>query len=472
MTIAFDASPVNLSYVAALRGVKPRAPETPFAYAQYGVRDALALICLAASNPEGQFYGVIRDAAEAAKAQELSTARQVENIRFGAPLMLPKLDYMVCDSSLGEGEREEFFTLAASHLKPSGLLACSYRAYANAEDILSFIVSEFEPNLKAKDIPGFVADLRALGTTWFAKHPASDDAKVFLAEGRAKGQARSGTVDVMTALLPRGFAYAGDAVVGANYMELMAPAASHSVLEGCREHLLYEVLRDFATQRLDRADIWVRTPAEQTDNVVDLFGNFTFGITMPREQVPVRVKAEGKVLDFKQKPYPQWIELLTMLPASIGDFLAHPKGKGVEPIDAVAALQMLVAAGIARPMRGRYEASGEKTAQQPHWVLPFNRALNETPITSARVLLASSIIGGGLTVSAREALVLQALGRGGMTRSVDALLPELHRVATDPALAAQIMDVAEPTPELAHNMVHNTVAQSLVRWYAYGVLAA
>ena len=53
-----DFSPAPLSYVAALRGIRPRKPGDRFAYAEIACNDPERLICLAASNPEGHFYGL------------------------------------------------------------------------------------------------------------------------------------------------------------------------------------------------------------------------------------------------------------------------------------------------------------------------------------------------------------------------------------------------------------------------------
>jgi hypothetical protein len=62
MSIApISFSPVSLSYIAALRGFKPRRPGEAFTYALVNCPSPELLIGLAASNPEGQFYGLTGD---------------------------------------------------------------------------------------------------------------------------------------------------------------------------------------------------------------------------------------------------------------------------------------------------------------------------------------------------------------------------------------------------------------------------
>jgi hypothetical protein len=66
---------------------------------------------------------------------------------------------------------------------------------------------------------------------------------------------------------------------------------------------------------------------------------------------------------------------------------------------------------------------------------------------------------------------MQALDRAGLANSVSALLPELQRLAKNPLQAARVMD-SEPTPESAKQMIEDVVSESIVKWYAYGLLEA
>ena len=448
-------------------------------------------MCLAASNPEGRFYGVMPTLAEATEANAIALMRQVANVTFlaGTPSQvssqLPMLDVLVAEdlaAPLAAADRAMMFVLAEQRLAPSGLFAMRYRAYAKVEDTLRFLVREFAPEMNVVQAREFLDEIKALGALYFAGHP--EDAAVleqaiaenlpdlFFARFLAGEAAASGTLEVMEGLLPRGFAYVGDAEVGVNYVELAAPVAAHEVLASCREHLLFEPIKDFTLQRLERNDVWCRLPAAQTNDMAQLFGRFTYGITVPRDQIPASVKSLGWDVDLTEPLYVKLIELMTLLPMGVGDFLAHPSGKGEDAAEVLNAVQMLVALGLARPMRGHYAGRVEAQSGHPKWAAGYNSHLNETPIRTGKVLLASPVVGDALAIPARDALVIQALHRVGMENSASALLAELICIAANPALAAQIMDVAEPTSEIARNMIQDVVSRSLVRWYAYGVLAA
>jgi hypothetical protein len=492
-----DMSPVSLSYAAALRGVKPRVPGKDFRYAHLACRDFLSLVCLAASNPEGRFVGVAADAEAAAKAREVATARCVLNVAFtfgtpsslvaepaAMPSLLSSLDYLVIDETfapLSVSERQALFSFAEKNLKPSGLFAYSYRAYDNPDEILRFLVNELAPATTATQARELLDELKALGPLYFKDHPitlAALDRAIdsgvpddFFATCRRDEAARSGTFDTLAGLLPWGFAFAGAADIDANYMELSTPPSAHDVLSNCREHLLYEAVKDFAMNRLVRHDIWCRLPAVSTDSSVELFGDFTYGITLSREQVPSRVTTSGKVVDLSLPLFANMIEVMTALPMGLGDFLQHPLGKDADATEALEALQVLIALCIARPMRGLHQSTGPVQLTDLKWATAYNRYLNDTPINERQVLLASQVIGNGVSVPARDALVMQAINRAGIENSPLSLFAELKRIARDPALAAMIMDT-EPSQDMVDNMIHDVVTHSMVQWYAYGLLAA
>ena len=488
-TASLDFSPVRLEYVAALRGIKPRGKV--FTYARLAPFDLDALMGLAASNPEGKFYGLLQEPEKVPVATATAEARHVRNLTFfaGSPLQwmekLPPLDYIVADSAektLTAAERATLFAVVEQKLILGGVFAHRYRAYASPEEGLRFLVREFAPEMTMVQAREFLDEIKALGTLFFAKHPETAETldkaiaenlpDLFFDPFLTGNPSASGALEEMEGLLPRGFAYVGDTAVGVNYLDLAAPQKAQDVLASCRDHLLFEPIKDFALQRGERQDVWCRLPIEQTNDTATLFGGFTYGITTAKDQIPSAIKGYGRIVDLTQPLYTKLIDLMTTLPMSIGDFLGHPSGKDSDPSEVLEAIQTLVALGLAQPMRGHYTGRVEAQIAHPKWASGYNSHLNDHPITSNRVLLASPIVGNVISLSAREALVIQALHRAGMEASVDVLLTELLRIATNPSLAAQIMDVAEPTPEMAHNMIQDVVTRSLLRWYAYGVLAA
>lgn len=497
MTPCSVSNPVSLSYVGALRGATPRQPGAAFAYALINCRQPYALMCLAASNPEGRFFGLMGDAGSAQAATEQARGRLVHNVTFltGTPEQavaqilsgaspLPPLNYLCVDETvapLTPEERGAIFDMAAKLLLPGGLFHYIYDAYDDAHGALRFLVRELAPEMTAEQAKEFLRELKALGGPYLAQNPAvAAKLDAAIAQGIPdefftaydEGEARSGTFDAIVALRPRDFAYVGDANIATNYIELSVYPEAQPVIQECVDSPLYEPIKDFALNRRVRSDIWCRHPAPQTSDVVELFGGFAYGIVLPQDQVPKEIKARSTTIDLSSPLFTQLINLMAFMPVTIGDFLAHPDGKGFAPLDVVGAVQILVACGLAQPMRGLQQAGGMSSLEQPKLSGSFNSYLDKTDVTGEDVWLASPVLGGGISVSARDALVMQALNRAGLANSVAALLPELDRLAKSPAQAARVMDVAEPTAEIAHHMIEDSVGRSIIQWYAYGLLEA
>jgi hypothetical protein len=490
-------SPVSLRYIAALRGKKPKPTGAEFTYAEVACTDPEALICLAASNPEGRFYGFVADEAARRAGEILAINRGIFNAVFIAATpsqilarlangssLPPMLDYLCCDQSAGAlpaDEKQALYDLAEKRLNAGGMFTTSYRPYDSEDGALRFLVRELVPEMTDDQKQELLTELKRLGTTYLSTH-AEVSAK--LTDAIIKGApasffdtysdapAPSGTFDVTVAMRSRGLAYAGDANLTSNYVELAVPREAQDLVVKCRDHILYEQIKDLALNRSVRSDIWVKLPVEQSAVPAELFGGFAYGITLPRDQVPTTFKAQGKDIDLSGSLYVKLIDLMSTLPMGIGDFLAHPSGQNEQPEKIIEALQILVACGIASPMRGlRAANSNTSSIAQPRLVGSFNSYLDKTDLSDKEVWFSSSVMGCGVAVPARDAFVMQALNRAGLTNSVSALMPELRRIANTPS-AKTIFKSADPTAEIAQELIRDVVGKSLPQWYAYALLSA
>jgi|GEM_PF-748073 hypothetical protein len=489
-------SPISLRYIAALRGNKPKKTGVEFAYAEAACKTPENLICLAASNPEGRFYGLMSDDAARSKAEEEALQRGTFNVIFltGSPSealarlakgssLPPMLDYLCCDESqepLSASERAALFDLAQKRLNPGGLFVTSYRAHDREDGALRFLVQELAPEMDAEQKQDFLSEIQKLGSSYLVKH--SDMVKV-LEKAIAKrtpqtffshfdgASATSKTFDTMVAAGSHGFAYAGDATLASNYVELAIPKEAQDLIVSCRKNPLYEVIKDLALDRVVRSDIWIKTPSEQSALPADLFGGFAYGIVLPREQIPLSYAAKGKTLDLSGPLYAKVLDLMSVMPVGVGDVLSHASGRNESPEKILEVFQILVACGFASPMRGTLTANTDYSVSQPRLVGSFNRFLDKTNLTDQDVLFSSQVAGCGVVLPAREAFVMQAINRAGLGDSVTALMPELRRIAHTPA-ALSVIKTEEPSAEIAHAMILDIVGKSLPQWYAYALLEA
>lgn len=457
---ALDASPARLRYVAALRGVVPSKEGAAFSYLQTGVYDPQELVCMAISNPEGQFYGLLSNRQALDTIQQEVQRRAITNITFVNKLdSLPsQIDFMCFDGPqemLSQDERKELFDIAENKLVPNGIFCLRYKICETVDSLRQFLQAKCVPELLPAQQETF---LQELGAT--EKEPLSTEPV-------------SGTFETLAALLPRGFAYVGDAQIASNYIELSVSPQAQGFLLSYQDNLFYESMKDFALSRLVRSDVWVRLPIQQSSDMPTLFNPFTFGISTPKEKIPAKLQTVGgKEINLETPLFLNLIGLMAKLPMGVGDFLSHPIGDVFDGNEVLSSIQILVAAGIAQPMRGHYEARTEGDAQ----IVPtqsVNNFLNDLTISTPSVRLASPVAGMAITLSAREALVLQAIARAGLGNSVGALLQELERLSKqNPSLAAKIMDTAQPSPEMADAMLRNVIDRNVTRWYAYGLMAA
>lgn len=489
-------SPVSLRYIAALRGNKPKRTGAAFTYAEIACANSEKLICLAASNPEGRFYGLVADETARRASEQEANNRGTFNVVFlvGTPSQTlarlangsslpPMLDYLCCDESatpLPAAEHQALFDLAQKRLNPGGLFAISYRAHDRDDGALRFLVRELAPEMNDDQKQEFLTELKRLAGTYLAKHA---DIAARLDDSIAKGTpqsffslydgepAVSATFDTLVAMRSRGFSYAGDATLISNYVELAVPVEAQNLVVSCRANPLYESIKDLALNRIVRSDIWVQAPAEQSANPAELFGGFAYGIIMPRNQIPASYAAQGKTIDLSGPLYIKLLDLMAIMPIGVGDVLSHPATKDEQPEKILEALQVLVACGIASPMRGQLSATNSSGTAQPRLVGNFNRYLDKTDLTDKAVYLSSQVMGCGVVLSAREAFVMQALNRAGLNNSVSALMPELRRIAHTPA-SLSVIKAAEPTPEMARSLICDVIGESLPQWYAYALLEA
>lgn len=487
MQQTLNLDPVALRYAAALRGVVPPAPETPFRYARFGAIALNEALCLAASNPEGIFQFVLPDADAVAVATARAQALRLAQCSFvtpDAPEAFAPVDIFCAD--LGAAPNAAWLsqaqTMAQQRVVPGGLFVCRYAPFPPQCDALQFMVAEFAPELPVAQQGEFLHELKQLGGSYFATHPAAaaalDEAlgqqkpDVFLQRYGHGVKPDSVAVQMIAALAPAQFGYMGDAAIQANYLELMVPPAAQDVLYGLRQHLLYEVIKDFATARPTRSDIWVRQPASFSAEAPVLFGNFYFGLR-DSTTTPARLEKNGQTLDLTTPLFQQMLTLMRLMPLTIGDFLAHPDCQDFTPVDVVAAVHMLVAYGVAAPMRGSFAGLGQANVDYPRLAGAYNQQLQRDVVQDAPIYLASTVAGRPLELDFTEALVLQAVGRVGLAESADALMPELQRVAGNPAMAGKIfVSGAAVAADFAENLIRDICNDHMVSWYALGVLDA
>lgn len=497
MKESMNLGPVELSYVAAVRGLQPRTPGQPFTYVRLRSEQPEFLICLAASNPEGQFVFAFDHADEAATARALMDERDVKNVQmieascetFAAAVDQGKVkishfDYICVDAStlaLSDYERAALIQLAERNLTPQGLMAVRYQPQARQDDHLGYLLSQYGPELSPEQMDEFIGEMQALGGYCFSRSGALRAAFEVAKASRSLrpletclGRLASGsaTVDMFKAMSGKKLMYVGDGSITDNFLELSTPPSAHDLLVQLQNTVLYEAIKDFATDRVTRTDLWCRTDAVTTESLVARFNDFTFGMADTTQAKSSSITRNGRTFDLTLPVFDKLIQMMLVMPISIGDFIEQHKHSGLSANDAVNAVQFLVALGVASPMRDSYAGYQQADYYYPRVANPFNRATMALPLRSGGMMVASAVVGRPLICSEREAVVLQAVTRSGITNSAGYLLPELERLSRDPSLSASVLGGKMPNDSLAQSMIREICTDRMTHWYALGILSA
>ena len=486
-TSLFD--PVTLSYVTAIRGCRPRLPGETFLYATFGLDDAATFCALAASNPEGQFIGFARKEADAIKAAEAAADFGIENANFDAAtpqdlsgqlktkkFALPKLDYLVCldpKETEAKGAEKTLAAIAGETIDEGGILALRYTvAEGGVEAILHGLLTEIKnaggDSLKAlKDLETYGAaalkKAASVKKVVDAALKSNDAEKAFALAGT-----ETRTHHYAAALRAAGFTYLGQANLKANYLEMSAPKATHQALLAQRGKPYYETAKDVATGTLERTDVWIKEPAPRIDNLVTLFGGFTFGIRRAANDVPDRIETAGEPLPISGELYRKIITHLADMPSTIGDLMTHDNMSHENAIDTLAAVQILAAGGILDVMRAPYSGSSGNL-QMPKLAGGYNQVLRRAKLGKDGFIFSSPMLGRPWVMPVLEATLVKEIDRVGFGELASSFADLLPKIKADPRLSKWKLEKEEGRLEASIVLIDQLCQNNLVYWFAYGV---
>lgn len=493
LRLPFD--PVTLSYVLALRGVRPRLPLEAFTYAELDCGNAERLILLAASNPEGTFFGFDSDIDALSKAAEAADKMGVRNLTF-SQATISELKKAVDDKLIAAGSfdyvvyneidaktkapLDDLAALSQQLLRTGGALAYRYQVIAGDGADTALFETLLQGLLEETPNPdeSFARDVRLLCIHYFIAHPDKSTAfEEALKQGKGSAwlKANAGTqkkpvktIETGTSLSGKGMTFLGSAAISGNYLELSTPEGAHLALGARRQNKLYEALKDLAMHSNERMDIWGKEPLQRTENMVNLFGGFTFGTTETPERVARTVTFQGKMISFMGPLYDSILSLATVMPVTIGDLVHHETMKDVDSMTILNSVQLLVACGILHPMRASFDDSIDM--ENPKLVDNYNQSLRGQRLELVDYAFASSVVGRPIVFPAMQTLVVQALDKGGLQNIAALLSDELMRLSGHPYLRPLGLSEPEKAVAEALRQIENAFNQSMVRWFSLGIL--
>jgi SAM-dependent methyltransferase len=435
-------SPWLLKYACAVNGVAAHAPGKYFVYCQIGCAEGNDLLCMAAANPDGVFLGIQTDGAILAPAEALRAAAGVGNCTFiERPLAelegldIPPIDFLVLRGVLSRDDpaaRRAAAAFVARHLKPGGLVLCSYRtphAWAFWEPVLHFLRAAAEaPGDRKQNIQQGLRELHALraaGAALFQISPLMTAIVDSIGEFDllAFDQAFLRTPirllhfdEVCDAMQGLGLRHAAALPLAVNYPAICLPAGLKERLASLPGLRLRETWKDLVRMPFFRQDIFTSAAAAERP---ELPGETVFGAHLPRDQFQFSFDIPGAAAVRLDGPLFQHLaDRLAQNALPLAAILATPVLKAFAAEEILSALAWLTAMEQIRPFACAVQEAG---ASLPFRLSRFNTAVLQQQLRAgpAEVRLASWTLGNSLALNPREALALLALSEAGAEQAED-----------------------------------------------------
>lgn len=287
-----ELSPDYLTLVCLLNGVRPPRVDRPFRYCELGCGMGTGLAVAAAVHAGSRFVGVDFDPQHVAHARRLADVAGLDNVEFREESFRDLADRLE-RQPLSDGERFDFVVMhgvftwvsqenrnaIATFLKhavrPGGLVYISYNSRAGWAPLVPLqraLLRHVAVNNRHGDdrldaALAFLDDLKEAGAGYFGINPASVQHLVGMLKQNRSYLAHEylnehwdvlDHADVAETIGPAKLTFVGSATIPFNYDDLCYSPAVRERLAGIEDRALAEMVRDFATNRGFRRDLFVR----------------------------------------------------------------------------------------------------------------------------------------------------------------------------------------------------------------------
>jgi len=371
-----ELAPAWLDHVALLQGWAPPVRKRGFAWCDLGCGQGVTAAVLAATHPEGNFYGIDAMPAHIAHARRLAAEAGISNVRFHAAdfssaveLDLPGFDYIVAHgvySWVDPAARDALRRFIDRHLKPGGLVYVSYNAMPGRAADLPFqrlmqalggslpgdsiarvaAAAEIVDSLGALKAPALVASPMAK----MVKKRTERHAPAYLAHELLGASWEPLCVtEVRAAMAAIGLSPVGSATLIENYDSFVLGKAARKALAAIADPDARELTRDFLIDQFFRRDVFARKAKRLGEDACRrcLLAS-AFSLTRPAAMIAYKLSTPAGRLRFDNVATRHIVAVLAGGPRRLADIAA----RGVTERDLLAAALALSAAGVLSPVEG------------------------------------------------------------------------------------------------------------------------
>jgi SAM-dependent methyltransferase len=319
-------APAWLDHVALVGGIEPPDRGGGFTWCDLGCGQGVTAAILAATHPNGEFFGVDAMAVHTDHGRRLASVATIPNTRFHAAdfaaaieLGLPQFDYIVAHgvySWVDRASQSALLRFIDRRLKPGGLVYLSYNALPGWVRDLPFqrLVQELDRIFPGDGTARFAAAAKIAGALADAGVPALADSFIvkelkerpedytpayLVHEFMPAAWRPLWVTEVRTAMAPIGLEPVGSATLSENLDWMVLDEPARQILATIADAGAAELVRDFYLDQRLRCDVFARgnrrvSPGERPER---LFAS-TFALARPLCEIRYRALTPAGALSY------------------------------------------------------------------------------------------------------------------------------------------------------------------------------
>jgi SAM-dependent methyltransferase len=369
-----NAAPAWLDHVALLSCIAPPKRSGGFSWCDLGCGRGVTAVVLAATHPDGNFWGVDVMPGQIDQARQLASEAGAANAQFlaadfaAADRAVGWFDYIVAHgvySWVSKQAKQELRRFIDRHLAPGGLVYISYNAMPGWTNESAFqralhSLGETLPGDSAMRFSAAFAIVRA-----FADAGAPALASSQMLPNIAKNLAKFPTAylaheymgsawqplwvtEVRDDMASIGLTPAGSAALYNNYDAFVLDQKAREMVAAIADDNRRELVRDMFINTWFRSDVFVRDgrPIDAAERR-RAFLDSHFALTRPAASVEYSITVPAGRFTFDNAAARAVVASLAGGPARLADIA---KGSAIDAKDILANALVLAAAGVARPV--------------------------------------------------------------------------------------------------------------------------
>lgn len=470
-----EISPVWLSYVAALRGLRTCRLDRPFTYMELGCGLGHSSIVNAGAFPAGRFHACDFNPSHIEAARAYAAAIGVDNIEFHESSFealldreLPSFDFIVLHgvySWVDDRARHAVRAFIQRRLKAHGLVYVSYNCLPGwaLEAPLRRLLLELAHGeagslperaeralsklrmMSAAGLAYFNVNIAAQGAVnAYAKQPRDYLVHEFLTDSWTPFY----SVDVSDEMRRIGLEYVGSATLADNHEALLLESHAMSAIAALKTERERRLAQDFAMNRYFRRDVFARGTSEVDGRV---FGDVVVGRT---EIAPLRpqIRVPRGVVSFQTRFIEEVETLMSHGAMTIAELVAAlSNGSDRNTAEIVRNVTFLVAGGALIPFARSHRCEKQIAPPRPGSAI-VRKVLDYSVGHRTAGVLPSEVLGNGIEIEPLEALALKNTLAG--VEGLEDLVGRLKEAVRSSSESGDAEDVGTKAKSVAHRVAY------------------